>query len=684
MSSVLAVTRTSVIALALLATGCGELAGSRSPDAQNDRQQYGEWGVDLEARDSAVAPGEDFYRYVNGRWLKSARIPGDKAMISTYLDMADRAKSDVIDIINGANEQSSENEDLEKVGVLYRSFMDKDTINARGVVPVIAELEDIDTIETHKDVARLFARIDYPSFYYGYADIDQRQPDQYLMHIFQAGLTMPYKAYYIGDDPQIREIRSAFETYAHDLLELAGLENADDPAAAILALETRIAEAHWDAEDRRDRNAIYNKMTLAELEEYAPGYPWRVTLGELGVADEKHFIIAEKSAFPLLGEIFQSTPVETWKSYLRLRLLDEYAPYLTDEFEAAYFALYGTAMRGLRRMPQREYRGRQLVEEYLGEAVGKEYVRRHFSEETRQEAEKMVATIFIAFDERLAENEWRSAQTKAAAREKLSKMTYRVGFPESWVDYSSMQLAEGKLVENVRNARWHRWLDNKASLGQPIDKGRWYKTPQEVNAFYNHNLNTIGISAGMLQPPFFDADADPAVNYGAIGVIIAHEISHGFDDEGRKSDGDGVLRDWWLPEDELRFKALTESLGAQFAAYGEEAGFSFKPQLTMGENIADLGGVAVAYHAYASTYDESQTTSDGYSGAQKFFMSWAQACQGKYRKSEMRRRVTEDTHSLLKYRVLGPVSNNDAWYDAFDIQEDAEMYRSPETRVKIW
>ena len=659
-------------------TASGE-AGAAAPE-------LGAWGVATADIDDGVRPGDDFYRYVNGKWLDSFEIPEEFSSYGSFTVLFERSEKRVRAIIEDAAAGGGAPGSVEqKIGDYYASFVDAQAINAAGLDPVAEDLALIDGLATHEDVARAMATPDLVSgsFFSGWVDIDSKQTDRYIFYIAQAGLGMPNRNYYV--DEQFADKRPKYRAYIEEMLRLSGVEDAGASAQAIYDLEERMAQLHWEPAKRRNRDLTYNLKTAEELAAFAPGAPWAAIMETAGLGAQDAFVLREDDAIQRLAAVFAATPVETWRAYMRFHLLRENASVLPAAFDAATFGFFGTELRGTPKQRERWKRGVAAVNASLGEAVGEVYVARHFPASSKTQMEGLVANLKAALDKRLDTLPWMSEATKAQAHEKLSKFTTKIGYPDEWRDYAALEVVRGDAYGNVKRATAFGWAEQVAKLGGPIDRTEWFMTPQRVNAYYSPNRNEIVFPAAILQAPFFDPAADPAVNYGAIGAVIGHEIGHGFDDQGRKSDGDGVLRDWWTNEDAANFRKLADRLGAQYAAYEPIEGFPLNPQLSMGENIGDLGGLAMAYHAYKlSLNGEAAPVLDGFTGDQRFFMAWAQVWKRQVREEALKRQIATGPHSPARYRTNGVVRNMDAWYEAFGVTQDDALYLAPEDRVQIW
>ncbi len=650
--------------------------------------ELGTFGIDEASMDATVKPGDDFFRYVNGTWLDTFKIPADRTRYGSFTVLAERSEKQVRDIIeNAAAKGGAQGSAEQKIGDLYASFMDTDTIEAKGMSPIQNDLDKINVAKSLDDVAVLMSspQMRAGGIFGGGVNIDSKKPDQYAFTMGHAGLGLPDRDYYLKDDQRFKDIRVAYVKYIANMLDLAGIEGAAQKADAIMAIETKLAKDHWERKDRRNRDLTYNKMTMDELEEFAPGYPWHKAAEAAGLGDLDTLIVREKSAFPKLAKDFADTSVDDWKAFMTFKTLSNYARFLPKVYGDESFAFYGNTLRGQPKQRDRWKRGVAMVSGNLGEAIGQVYVKKYFPPESKKKMVDLVENLRTALGQHIDNLEWMSDDTKKEAHAKLAAFTPKIGYPDKWKDYSSMQIKRDDLVGNVRAANMWAYNDNISKLGQPIDKDEWFMSPQTVNAYYNPPRNEIVFPAAILQAPFFDPNADPAVNYGGIGAVIGHEMGHGFDDQGRKSDGTGMLRDWWTEEDAKAFEARTAKLGKQYDQFEPVEGHHVKGELTMGENIGDLGGLNFALSAYKlSLKGKEAPVIDGFSGDQRLFMSWAQVWRSKTRDKALINQLTTDPHSPGQYRANGVVRNIDAWYDAFNVQPGDAMYLPPEQRVKIW
>ena len=679
---------------------------------------WGDWGVDLTLRDETVDPGDDFYTYANGKWLDSFVIPSDRTRDGAFTLLAEKSEQRVLNIIQELAEAEPDPSTLEgKVASVYNAYMDTSGIEAAGLAPATPYLSKIEGLSSREDLAKLFAATGYSSPIAGWVDVDSKQTDQYIFYVTQSGLGIGDRDYYLTDSEKNLEIRAAYKTMLATLLTEAGYDDPEAAADRVIALETRMAEAHWDRAAGRNRNLTYNKMTRAELEALAGDFPLATMLMDLGLNGEDAFVvrqvtptaeeIEENGLTPEqlkkvsgggiagLFEIMQTAPLEDWQAYLAAHFLIDHADVLPKRLDEATFEFYGKTLGGAEEQRERWKRAVSTVEGSVGEAVGKVYADRFFPAENKAAMDELVANLRLAMNSNLDEIEWMGEETKVEARDKLAKFTPKIGYPENFETYEQLNVGPDAFANNMAVNDW-AWKDMISQLGQPIDRTEWFMLPQTVNAYYSPNRNEIVFPAAILQPPFFNLTADPAVNYGAIGGVIGHEIGHGFDDQGAKSDGNGTLRNWWTAEDEANFKAKTGALVEQYNALCplDEGETCVNGSLTLGENIGDLGGLSMAYKAYKLSLDtdgdgtisaeEEAPVIDGLTGDQRFFLSWAQVWRSKYREEATRRQLLTDPHSPPVYRVNGVVRNLAEWYDAFNVTEDNEMYLPPEQRIRIW
>jgi putative endopeptidase len=646
-------------------------------------------GVDTTGFDRSVRPQDDFFRFVNGGWMSRTQIPGDRTSVGTFLllrDSAQAALRSIIDSVSAApNAAGSEGQ---KVGDLFRSFMDTARIESLGLAPLRDDLARINAVSGREQYPQLFAglrRVGVATpFSFGVGQ-DQGNSSRYAVTVSQSGLGLPDRDLYLVDNERNATIRQAYTTYLETLLRLGG--NADPAGAArrVLAFETAMARLHWDRTRNRDRNATYNPTALPDLQARTPGFQWATYLSAAGLPRIDSVIVRQPDYFNAIDQLLAATPVEDVKTYLSARLLDDAAAYLSRDFRMARFAFRGRVLSGQEQERPRWQLGVSAVESALGEAVGKLYVQRHFSPESKARMEELVANLMVAYREAIDELEWMSPATRAQAQDKLRQFSVKIAYPDEWEDYSALEIRPDDLLGNLRRATAFNYAEMIGRLGGPVDRTQWGMTPQTVNAYYNAVNNEIVFPAAILQPPFFDLNADDAVNYGAIGAVIGHEISHGFDDQGRKSDGQGNLRDWWTAQDAAAFEQRANMLVEQYGAFEPIPGARVNGRLTLGENIGDVSGVAVAYRAYKKSLQGREApVIGGFTGDQRFFLGYAQVWRSMAREQALRQQLLTDSHSPGMYRTNGVLANLAAFYEAFNVRPGDRMYLPPEKRVKIW
>ncbi len=669
-----------------LVTACGQ---KPAEEAVVDEPQQLRSGIVLENMDESVRPGDDFFSFVNGAWVDRTELPADKPSFSVFSSLNDVAQENVKAIIErSASGDFAKGTDEQKVGDLYKSYTDWDTRNARGIAPLQPELDRIAAIASYDDLAVYFGGaikrgLDAPFGLSQFADM--RNPKYYGIYMFQSGLGLPEREYYFTDDEQSQKIRDQYIDHIEKMFGLAGLENGAAAAQAIMQLETTMAEQHMKKEDTRNWAANYNKVAVAELGQLMPNFNWEGYFAELGAPDLDNVIVIMTDYQQALDGIVRSTDLETWKTYLTWSALNQTASRLTEDLDKQNFAFYGTALSGTEEQRPLWRRGVNVVNGTLGEVVGKVYVKEHFPPEAKARMLELVGNLIRAYEVSIKDLEWMTEETRVQALDKLSKFTPKIGYPDVWKDYSKLEIEAGDLYGNMERAalvEHQRALDRQ---GGPVDKTEWGMTPQTVNAYYNPTLNEIVFPAAILQPPFFDLEADDAVNYGAIGAVIGHEIGHGFDDSGSRFDGDGVLRDWWTDEDRAEFEKRTSKLVTQYSAFAPFDDLNVNGEFTLGENIADLGGISIGLLAYKLSLDgEESPVLDGFTGTQRVFLGWGQVWRNKYREEALRLQIGTAPHSPAMYRANGAVRNVPEFYEAFEVAETDELYLPPEERVKIW
>ncbi|MDG3010362.1 peptidase M13 [Rhodococcus sp. D2-41] len=648
-------------------------------------------GIDLTHLDPATRPQDDLFVHVNGRWLTDHEIPADRAVDGAFRTLYDRAEVDVRSIIESAADADAEPGSItRKIGDLYASFMDTDAVAAAGLAPLEQELAQVRAVADRDELAALLGRLQrvgVGGLVGNFVDTDAKDSERYLVHLNQSGLGLPDESYYREDT--YAPIREKYVAHVAAMLTLAGFDDVEALAQRIFELETALAAAHWDVVRNRDADLTYNLHTLADLDTLAPGFPWRAWALALGGTEESfHEVVARQPGF-LTGaaQLWSERGLDEWKAWLSWRVIRSRAPYLTDELVQENFEFYGKTLTGTEELRDRWKRGVSLVEDLLGEAVGKLYVEQHFPESSKARMEELVANLIEAYRRNISVLEWMSPATREAALRKLDKFTPKIGYPAKWRDYSAVQVTRGDLVANYRSGYAAEHDRDLAKLGGPVDRDEWFMTPQTVNAYYNPGMNEIVFPAAILQPPFFDPDADDAANYGGIGAVIGHEIGHGFDDQGAKYDGDGNMVDWWSDDDRAEFGKRTRALIEQYGQFSPKGldGHKVNGELTIGENIGDLGGLSIALAAYRIATDGAEPPAiDGLTGIQRVFFGWAQVWRTKARESEAIRRLAIDPHSPPEFRCNGVIRNVDDFHAAFDVAAGDALYLDPAERVRIW
>ncbi len=674
--------------LVALIAGCGTGPGTEAPAPSGQASAL--LGFDPADFDLSVRPQDDFYRFANGGWLDRTPIPSDRASFGTFDALRMQSEEALHAILEEAAADSNHprGSDLQKVADYYRSHLDEDRIEGLGLRPIQAELDRITAIRDRSELPAQFAhlqRLRVQTPYGLFVGQDQRRSDRYIASISQSGLGLPQRDYYSGDGASLERMRDGYVSYAEALLREAGHPDPAGPARAILDLETAIAQAHWDRVRNRDREATYNLMTFQELQELTPTFDWGVVLAATGADRSPGVVVRQPDYLEAMASIIEETPLETWRQYMTFKLLDSYAGVLPRAFGEAQFEFRGRVLAGLDEAPPRWKRAVGATESALGEVAGRLYVERHFSAEARARMQELVDNLLVAFRQGIDELDWMGPETKLEAQAKLAKFNVKIGYPDEWRDYSALEVVDGDAAGNQMRAAAFSFERMIERLGQPINRGEWGMTPQTVNAYYSSTMNEIVFPAGILQPPFFNLEADDAVNYGAIGGVIGHEISHGFDDQGSRSDGDGNLRNWWTEEDKQAFADRTSRLVDQYSQYCPMEGLCVDGRVSLGENIGDLSGLTVAYRAYRlSLGDQEAPVIDGFTGDQRFFLGWAQIWRINYRDEALRQRVMVGPHSPNMYRVNGVMVNMPEFYQAFELRPGDALYLPPDERVKIW
>lgn len=669
-----------------------------APAPAKPRPQYGTFGFDTAGMDRAAAPGDDFFGYANGGWAKATEIPADRSNLTSFAVIAERAAQRTRAIIEeAAAANAPAGTDARKIGDYYASFMDEAAIEAAGVAPLKPELDRIAAIRTRTDLSRelgasIRADVDalnatdfYTDRFLGlWVAEDLNDTTVYRPYLMQGGLGLPDREYYLGSSARLTEIRAKYRAHIAEMLRLAGYSEPDARAARVVALETAIARSHWTVDQTADVLKANTVWTRAELARKAPGLDWDAFLTAAGLADQPRFGAWQDSAIAGISKLVASQPIQAWRDYMAFHAVERGAPFLSKPFADAHFAFNGQTLSGT---PQQRERWKRAVDNTsgaLGEAVGKLYVARHFTPDQKAQVEEMAKNVLTAFGHRIDRIDWMTPQTKAEAKKKLANFRVYVGYPNTWRDYSALEIRRGDAYGNQARAELFEYRRNLAKLGRPVDREEWFMTPQTVNALFAPSQNSIIFPAAILEPTFFDPNADPAVNYGAIGGVMGHEVSHGFDDLGSQFDADGNLRNWWTPADMAQFKARTTMLAEQYSAYKVFPDLNLNGQQVLGENIADVAGLAAAYDAWKMSLGGREApVIDGFTGDQRFFLGWAQNYRSKYREAALRRAVVTGVHSPGMYRAL-TVRNLDAWYPAFDVKPGQTLYLTPDQRVRIW
>jgi putative endopeptidase len=686
--------RKSIVTVILLASAASAIAqtapraatpaASTPAPATKDanKPQIGDFGFDMAGRDTSVKPGTDFFDYTNGGWVKATPIPADRSSYGMFHVLQDLSLARTRTILDAAATKPGD-----KVGDFYTSFMDEAAVDAKGAAPVKPMLAALRATKDKTALVTEIARLQRQGVG-GLVGVgvqqDDKDPTTYVVGLGQSGLGLPDRDYYLKDDAKLATIRTAYQAYLTRMLTLAGEPNAAARAAAVFNMEKGLATAHWTRIESRDADKTYNKWTAADFAAKAPGFPWAQYMTAMGVAGRPFYLVAQPTAFTGEAKVFADTPLAVLQDYAMLKVLRAYAPYLSSDFDKTNFGFYGTTLSGTPEQQVRWKRGVSTVSGAMGEAIGQQYVAKYFPPASKAAADDLVKNVIAAMGERLKNLEWMAPETKTKALAKLAAFTPKIGYPDKWRDYSALQIQRGDLVGNVSRANAFEYDRDLKKLGQPIDRAEWFMTPMTINAYANPTMNEVVFPAAILQPPFFDPKADPAVNYGGIGAVIGHEISHHFDDQGRKYDLNGKLTDWWTAQDVARFKVFTDALVKQYDAYEPLPGQHIQGGLTLGENIADLAGLTVAYDAYhKSLGGKPAPIIDGTTGDQRFYYGWAGVWRTKFRDAALQQALLSDPHSPGHQRVL-TVRNLDPWYAAFGAKPGEASYLAPANRVRIW
>jgi endothelin-converting enzyme/putative endopeptidase len=647
-------------------------------------------GIDQSGFNTSVRPQDDLFDYVNGSWVENTEMPADKARWGTFDALAEQSDKDIRTLVEevSATQDVQDGTPAQKIRDFYNAYMDVETSTRLGAEAIRSELADIASASSLDDICRLFGTLavyGVKSPIGGYIFSDQKDPSTNVVYLEQSGLTMPDRDYYLKDDEQFVKGRQLYLDYVASIFTQAGIENGAKRADRLLALETKLAEVQWTKEENRDPVKSYNPKTLTELQEMAPKINWDINFEAAGIPARDRYIVSQPSFFEAADDIIAGAELDLWKDYLTFQTLSSFAPVLGDDYFKLWFGFYREGLSGVSEPRPQWKRAVNSINDNMGELLGQLYVDRHFQPEAKARMGILIQNLVKAYEKSIIELDWMSEETKQQALVKLSKFTPKIGYTDDWRDYSKMDISAGDLVGNIKSAAEFEYNRNLNKLDTPVDKGEWFMTPQTVNAYYNSVWNEIVFPASILQPPFFNVNADDAVNYGGIGAVIGHEIGHGFDDEGRQFDGDGNLSDWWTEDDAKKFDERKNALAAQYDGYEVIDGLTINGQFTSGENIGDLGGLSIAYLAYKMSLDGKEApVIDGWTGEQRFFLGWAQVWRAKARAEETKRLLTIDPHSPPKFRANGAATNVPALYTAFDVKEGDGMYLSAEERVKIW
>jgi putative endopeptidase len=679
---------TAFVALALSANAilAQTRASTGSEAASLASPTYGSWGFDTTGMDLSVKPGDDFFRYANGKWADRTEVPSDRTRYGNFDKLAELSENRLHAILSEAVAGKINDPDASKVAAAYASFMDETLAEQLDATPIERELTEIRGVTTKDQMTALMGKSNttgFVSILPIFITADAKAPTRYTVMAVTGGLGLPDRDYYL--QPAFGTQKAKYQEYVTRLLGMIGWEKPAETAQAVVDFETRLAQDTWTRAERRDRDKTYNPMTVAELNTAMPGFDWNRYLAQSELSKVGQVVVTTNTSFPKFARIYSETSLDTLKAWQAFHVADGAAPYLSKRFVDASFEFRNKTLGGQPEQRPRWKRAVAFVDRTIGESAGRIYVARYFPPEAKAKMDALVTDIQTALKARIQRLDWMGANTKTRALEKLSRFTVKIGYPSKWRDYSLLTFSKSDLYGNMIRAAAYEWRRDVARLDQPVDKTEWGMTPQTVNAYYMATNNEIVFPAAILQPPFFDPDADPAVNYGGIGGVIGHEISHGFDDQGRKSDGDGVLREWWTADDAAKFKAQAARLGAQYSAFEPLPGAHVNGDLTMGENIGDMGGASLALDAYhASLRGRPAPIIEGLTGDQRVFLGWAQVWRQKIRDETLRQGLVSDPHSPARYRVNGVLRNVDGWYSAFQVKPGDALYVAPVDRVRIW
>lgn len=676
----------SVLALALSIASCGG-------DEKKDENTVKNTGIDVANIDSTVNPADDFYQFVNGRWLKNNPIPESESRWGSFNELFDKNQKKLRVILEeaAADKAVAAGTERQKIGDFYSTAIDSVKLNKEGISPLKDEFARIDNIKTKEDLIKTVAHfhmIGVGAMFGGYIGQDAKVSSEYITQLFQGGYSMPDRDYYTNTDERTLGIQKAFKEHLTNMFILMGdtKETAEKNAKIVYDIETKFAKVSMTKIELRDPEKSYNKMTSAELAALTPNLNWNLYYEGVGLKGVDKVIVGQPEFFKELNKNLTGVSINDWKVYLRWGITDAMSSKLSDDLVNEHFKFYGTTLMGIPALKPRWKRALEATDASLGDALGKVFVEKHFTEDSKKRVNEMIDNLIAAYRIRIASREWMSEITKKAANAKLDKVMRKIGYPDKWKDYSSLEINRESYVQNYMRANTYAFKEMVAKLGKPIDRTEWGMTPPTINAYYNPVMNEIVFPAGIMQPVFFNPDADDAVNYGCMGSVIGHELTHGFDDEGCQFDADGNMKDWWTAEDKAKFKAKTDMLVQQFNSYVAIDDMHVRGELTLGENIADLGGLTISYYALKKSLEgkEAPEKIDGFTAEQRFFMSWAQGWRGNMRPEFLKNMVQTNPHSPGNFRGNGPLSNMQEFYDAFGVKEGNKMYRKKEDRAEIW
>ncbi len=676
----------TALTLILMVAGCGQSDQKEASPMENTLKS----GLFTEHFDTTERPQDNFFMHVNGTWIKNAVIPSDRTSDGAFYELREKSRSDVKTIIDelAARTDLKAGSDEQKVADLYNSIVDTARVNDLGLEPLRTQLEAIDSISNKSEMSRWLARSQKTGGgapFFLFVGIDDKDATRYIPNLWQGGLGLPDRDYYFNEDESFKSIRAAYIQHLEKMFRLAGWANPARTARTIMDLETDIAKLHWTNVENRNSEKTYNLTSVAAQVEKSEGLDWAAYWDEAGVATTYDLNICQPSFIEGFAQLFGETNLDTWKSYMRWNLLNSYAGYLSSDFDDQNFEFYNRTLSGQQEQRPRWKRGVDGVNGVLGEVVGKVYVSRHFTPEAKVRMMQLVENLRSSFGAAFDDLDWMSAETKAEAHRKLAAFTPKIGYPDRWKNYDGLEIKNDDLVGNIRRTNLFNHEDDLAKLDEPIRTWEWGMTPQTVNAYYSPSRNEVVFPAAILQPPFFNIEADDAVNYGGIGAVIGHEMGHGFDDQGSHYDGDGNMRNWWTEDDLKQFAERSKRLVEQYSGFEVLDGLFINGELTLGENIGDLSGLSISHRAYQMSLKENEApVIDGYSGEQRFFLGFGQIWRGKYTEEETRNRVATDVHSPAAFRPIGSLANFTPFYQAFDVKEGDKMYLTPEKRVHIW